>query len=203
MPKITKLQPQVKRDGYYNIFVDDAFFCSISELQLSLLSLSVGQDLSEDQKLELLDNSATIKTYNRALYYLKYGPRSEKQMKNYLSQKGYEDKYIDRAITTLIKDGYINDTVLAQSFVDDRQLFRPRSLSQLRVELIKKGIDRDIIDQTLMGIDSDSQLESIKAVAAKKYKQSRYKDLEKLTQYLQRQGFKYSDIKTALSEIGD
>lgn len=201
MAIITKIAPQVKRDAYYNIFVDDAFFCSLSELQLSLLSLKAGQELSTKRAEEVLESSAISKTYNRALYYLQYGPRTVYQMRVYLLKKDYNPEYIEVVLEMLQKEHYLNDELLARNFVEDRQLFKPRSQRQLKAELQKKGISKEAIDIVLEDLDENDQTNAIKALANKKIKQTRYQDKTKMTQYLLRQGFVYSDVKQVLAEL--
>lgn len=201
MATITKIQPQVKRDGYYNIFVDDAFFCSLSDLQLSLLALKVGQELSDGEKDKILESSAISKTYNRALYYLQFGPRTVSQMRTYLLRKDFNEEYIEVVLEMLIKEHYLNDELLARTFVEDRQHFKPRSRRQLQAELRKKGIGSETIELVLSELEEDDQLVAIKTLAEKKMRQTRYQDSTKMTQYLLRQGFVYSDVKQVLSEL--
>ena len=201
MATITKIKPQSKRDGYYNIFVDDAFFCSLSELQLSLLALKIGQELTKEYEAKILASSAISKTYNRALYYLQYGDRTVSQMRVYLTQKKYQPEYIEVVLEMLEKEKYLNDENLARRFVADRQNFKPRSRQKLNAEMRKKGIDSATVELVLSELDQDDQDLAIRAVAEKKLRQARYQDKAKLTEYLLRQGFYYSDVKQALEEV--
>jgi len=201
MATITKIQPQVKRDGYYNIFVDDAFFCSLSDLQVSVLSLKVGQDLTTELQADILKSSKVSKTYSRALYYLQYGPRSVAQMRTYLIQKDYELEYIEPVLETLQSEHYLDDSLLATNFVFERQNSKHRSTRQLNGELRKKGIAPDIIEQVLSELGDDDQLMAIRSLATKKMRQTRYQDQIKMTQYLLRQGFNYGDVKEVLAEL--
>lgn len=203
MSKITKITKQKKHNNLYNIFVDDTFYCSLSDLELSVRSLRIGQILTNKELKDLQSTSEYNKTYSRALYYLQYGPRSEYQMRIYLLQRGYTQSYIDKAISQLIADNYINDLEYAKSFVMDRQLYKLKSNSYITTQLIKKGISRDVIEESLEQEDLSDQGSLIKIVTIKKYHQSaKYQDRQKMTQYLLRQGFKYSDISKALEETG-
>ncbi len=201
MSQITEISPQKKRDGYYNIFVDQAFFCSLSDLQLAALHLRVGQQLSAQESADIKKASAITKTYNRALYYLQYGPRTTYQMRKYLIDKKYEPEHIDIAIDTLKDEKYLNDELYAESFVRDRQAFKPRSKRMLTAELRKKGIQNDTINQVLNELDDNDQVEAVKSIVYKKIKQSRYQDKQKLTEYLLRQGFSYSEVKNVLDDL--
>lgn len=187
----------------YNIFVDDDFYCSLSDLEVSVLSLRIGQILTDTELNNLRSTSEYNKTYNRALYYLQYGPRSEYQMRNYLMQKGYIQSYVDKTINQLLTDNYINDVEYAKNFVLDRQKYKLKSNTYITTQLIKRGISRDVIEESLKQEDLSDQDSLIKDLASKKYHQSaKYQDKQKMTQYLLRQGFKYSDVSKALEESG-
>ncbi len=201
MLQITEISPQKKRDGYYNIFVDQAFFCSLSELQLATLQLKVGQQLSNTDQANIKKASAITKTYNRALYYLRYGPRTIWQMNKYLVDKGYEQEHIDATIHILTAEKYLNDELYATSFVQDRQTFKPRSKQMLTAELRRKGISNDTITNVLGGLGENDQLNAITTIISKKIKQSKYQDKKKLTEYLLRQGFSYYNIKSVIENI--
>ncbi len=201
MPIITKIQSQKKRAGFYNIFVDGTFFCSLSDLQLATLGLKNNQDISKKELSDIKNSSALSKTYDRALYYLQYGPRTVSQMQKYLLQKDFDEDVVQLTIERLIKDGYLNDLNYCLSFISTRQQLRPRSSMVLKKELLAKDINKDIIEQAISeSEDVDNNL-AIKKIIDKKIKQSKYQDKNKMLQYLSQQGFSYSEAKNALDEI--
>ena len=85
---------------------------------------------------------------------------------------------------------------IAEYFVENRNQKKGESIKKLKLELSKKGIDQDIIDQTLANSDRNDE-EEIKKIIAKKAK--RY-DAEKLISYLMRQGFDYQLSKDLVQE---
>lgn len=201
MANITNIQAQKKRPGYYNLFVDDRFFCSLSDLQLAGLDLKIGQIVTQ-AKLDIIkNNSDQRKVYDRALFYLQYGPRTISQMQTYLEKKGYNQNHINSVIDRLKKENYLNDNDFAQSWIRTRQSLKPRSKKMLKLELIKKGLDKKIIENALSSNDEIDEKETIKKLVDKKMKQIKYKDKQKLISFLARQGFSYADIKEVLEEI--
>lgn len=200
--QITDIQAQKKREGYYSIFINEEYSFSLSELDLSTVSLHIGQSITKTKLAELRQASLASKAYSRAIYYLRYGPRSVWQMRQYLKNKaGFETQEIEQVIVKLEKDGYLNDEVYIDSYLNSRQISRPRSKRQLNAELRKKGISPSTIDIKLSGIDEEAQLEAITILAKKKLTLPRYRDRQKLTEYLVRQGFPYSQVITALKEL--
>jgi regulatory protein len=122
-------------------------------------------------------------------------------MRVYLTQKKYQPEYIEVVLEMLEKEKYLNDENLARRFVADRQNFKPRSRQKLNAEMRKKGIDSATVELVLSELDQDDQALAIRTVAEKKLRQARYQDKAKLTEYLLRQGFYYSDVKQALEEV--
>ena len=67
------------------------------------------------------------------------------------------------------------------------------------MELMKKGVARDIIERVLNNSERNDE-EEIKKIVAKK--RARYSD-EKLIQYLCRQGFQYDVVKNVVEEFAN
>ncbi len=203
MGKITDISQQKKHIHIYNIFVDDTFYCSMSDLDLSLQGLKIGKTLTTQELKKIKSNSELDKTYNRALYYLQYGPRTEFQMKNYLLQKGFGQEYIERVIQKLIDNNYLNDLEYAKNFIIEKQTIKLKSISYIKAHLKKRGIQNEIINKSIEDLDNQDQHEIIKILINKKYKQnSKLHDKQKMTQYLLRQGFIYNDVSKAIKESG-
>ena len=68
----------------------------------------------------------------------------------------------------------------------------------MKLELRKKGIASDIVDQVLTDSENFDENAALKNLIAKK--RNRYDNEQKLIAYLARQGFSYDKIKSALSD---
>lgn len=201
MPTITSIQPQKKRSGYYNIFVDEDYFCSLSDLQLSTLKLKIGQEASLKELNNIKNNSELSKVYDRALYYLQYGPRTVMQMHKYLMQKGFLKEHVDIAIDKLQSMNYLNDLDYSLSFISTRQKLKPRSVAVLKKELLLRGVNKETMELAIaQSEDVDNEL-AIKTIIEKKIKQKKYQDKNKMLQYLSQQGFGYSESKESIEKI--
>ncbi len=199
--KITDIQPQKKREGYYSIFINGEYSFSLSELDVSIAGLRISEELDTARLVELQKLSQQSKIYSRAIYYLRYGPRTVWQMQEYLSKKAYfEPDDVLPVLERLQKDGLLNDAAYIEAYVNSRQLSRPRSKRQLQAELIKKGVSSASVNSYLRDIDDESQKEAAKAVMQKKLQIPRFRDKDKLTQYMLRQGFPYGLVKEVIAE---
>jgi regulatory protein len=198
--KITSIKQQVKRTNRYSVYVDETYTFSLSESALLASGLASGQELTAEQIADYKKLSVDDKLYNRALQYVAMRPRSTWELKTYLQRKDATDAFIADAIQKLTRLGLLNDEAYAASFVRDRQLLRPTSRRKLALELKKKHIAEEYIANALSS-EAVNELDSLEQVIAKKRRQLKYQDNDKLMQYLARQGFSYGDIKSALNQM--
>lgn len=220
--KITKISQQIKRKDRYSIYVDEKYSFSLSDYQLISAGLKVGKEYTEASLYELINESQFGKAYERALNYVMIRPRSAKEIRDYLSRtflypkpKMYVNKQgerivkkkevdksatqhmIERVLERLEEKGYSSDQKFAEAWVRSRQLTKKSSKRRLQQELQAKGVASDIIS-TVLDDGSIDESGNLRRIIEKKQKQTRYQDETKLTQYLLRQGFSYSDIKKEL-----
>lgn len=199
---ITRISPQVKKAGFYNIYINNKYELSLSELDLASFQLKINQTLDEKKLEEIKRAQSRSKSYNFAVRYLALRPRSVKEVRDYLvMRKGFAAEDVQLSIDRLISEKYLDDNDFAQIWVRNRNLLSPKSHKVLRLELMKKGIDNSIIDSVLSTVDKDQQLEILKGLVEKKLRQSKYQDKQKLTEYLSRQGFTYDLIKQATESL--
>lgn len=57
---------------------------------------------------------------------------------------------IGQAVQRLQEMGYLNDYSYVQAYARDRMKFHPRGISMIKMELRKKGLSKDIIDEALV-----------------------------------------------------
>ena len=197
--KITAIKQQAKRADRYSIFVDGKYAFSLSESALLDSKLASGQDLIEGQLREFKQISADDKLHQQTLRYTALRPRSKWEVEFYLSRKQASPSLVESILNKLSNIGLIDDKKFAKAFVHDRRLLRPASRRKLINELRKKHLDDETI-QEAVGDDPQDEQAVLREVIARKRRQSKYHDTNKLMQYLARQGFNYGDIKAVLSE---
>ena len=195
--KVTAIKTQVKRAGRYSIFVDGKFCFGLSSDALIDSKIMVGLEINPQKVIEYKKLSDDDKIYNQVLNYIAIRPRSEWEIKSYLTRKGASPTLLDSILSKLTIIDLINDNKFAEAFVRDRRLLRSSSRRKLILELRKKRVPDSAI-QAAVGNEPEVETSALKDMIAKKRKQSRYQDDLKLMQYLARQGFGYGDIKDAL-----
>ena len=196
---ITDIQAQKRNRNRVNIFLDGQYAFSLDRMAAAWLT--VGRQLSVEDISRLQEKDEFQVALNRALHFLSYRARSNQEMQTYLQNKGYETGLIDRVIAKLTEERLIDDLDFAQNWVDNRERFRPRSQSLMRLELRQKGVAESEIEQALQISDLDDFALAMKA--GKKLSR-RYQLLDKpeydrkLAAALQRRGFSYSVVRECL-----
>lgn len=137
------------------------------------------------------------KAYRKALGYLSKSPKTIRQMKKYLTDKGYDGNIIDQVIVQLSNFNYLDDRAFARQFIESRIRYKPKSVFALGFELREKGIDPALAEE-LLSVYNDEEL-ALKAVETKKQAWNRLDESEcrkKIMNYLRYRGFDYSVCQT-------
>lgn len=195
---ITDLKQGVKNPNRVNVFVDGKFSFSLDIAQVVDLGVKVGIKLSAEKLDELKKASEFGKLYQRALEWALVRPRSEKEVRDYLYKKVFEKKldknYIDLIVVRLKEKKYLDDTVFAKYYVENRFVKKGISRRRLSLELMKKGVAKEIIAEVLDGRNDEEEI--LKMIAKKR---ARYDD-EKLISYLCRQGFSFELVQNLVRD---
>ena len=197
--KITAIKAQVKNPERVSIYVDEKYAVSLSYGQVLDFKVRVGLELNEASLADLKKASDLGKAYERALNYVMLRPRSVKELRDYAWRKKWAPEDTETIVGKLTARGYVNDQNFARSWVESRAMGGKTSARKLRLELKQKGVADDII-AAAMEDSSYNEQSVLREVIAKKRRLTRFKDNDRLMQYLAGQGFSFDDIKAALSD---
>jgi len=151
--------------------------------------------------------------YNKALKFLSYRPRSEKEIKDYLKRKikkkeaQPEDWLLESVVKRLKKQNFLDDKYFVKWWIEQRAKFKPRSLRLIKIELEQKGISRELIESIIKASQSKiiDDLELAKKLIEKKKNKwndlAREKKFQKAARYLSSKGFDYDIIKEVFKQI--
>lgn len=195
--KVTAIKQQVKQTGRYSIFVDDKYAFSLSENGLLEHKLALGQEIDQSRLKKLKTISSDDKLYVKTLNYVSRYVKSEWEVEQYLKRNHASPTLIGIILNKLRNIDLINDERFTQNFINTRESLRPTSRRKMQAELLKRHIDRQVIGKYLSHNRENEQSALARLIASKR-RQSKYKDDQKLMQYLARSGFNYDDIKSAL-----
>jgi len=199
---ITRIQTQKKDPRRRSVFLDGKFAFGLDEEVVSRLGLEKGETLTEPRFKEILGQKAENEAKNAALRFLSFRRRTEKEIKDKLRKKGFDDKSIRRTIEKLKEYDLVNDSEFANAWVKERLAYKPRGRKLLAQELWKKGIKKDIIDQVTEELCQDEEKSAAELLEKVK---GRYKNLEpkvarrRMYGLLMRRGFSYETARSAMA----
>ena len=205
MKKITAIKAQRRNIERVSIFLDGEFAFGLARVLAGFLQ--IGQILGEEEIAALQADDALESAYLRAINFLSYRPRSSAEIRKNLRKYEVPELCIEPTIERLAKSGLLNDTDFAQTWVENRNTFRPRGARVLRAELRQKGIADEVIQSTLDEMVDEEKL--VYLAGMKKARKLAKSHLEwqdfrkKLAAFLARRGFSYGVISPILSQLWD
>ena len=136
----------------------------------------------------------------KILHYCDYQDRCKKEI--FTKLNSFELDADDKAFIFdfLNDEGYINDERYCRSYVKSKLNLKKWGINKIKLSLIAKGIDRDIIDSVVSEIDEDSYKEElVKLLENKKINESDpYKRKAKLIRYAVGKGYSLSMVMEVL-----
>ncbi len=119
-----------------------------------------------------------------------------------MQRRGFEDEEIEKTVAHLKRLALLDDKAFAEFWKDDRTSFKPRSQSLLKLELRRKGIESDVIDEAVENIDETDNAYRSALVKARTLPLSDFKVFrQRLSSYLQRRGFNYGVINNTVKKV--
>lgn len=202
MKKITALRSGRSRSQRVNISLDGKFAFSLEAEVAAREGLRTEQELSTERIEALARHDQLQRCLNAALHCLSYRPRSESEMRVRLHQHGFDGENTEAAINRLKEQGLVDDVAFAQFWKNNRESFSPRSRGLTGLELRRKGIANDIIDQVVGAINDDDSAYRAALSKARSLPHSDYQSFRRrLGEYLKRRGFSYEVIKHTVERL--
>jgi regulatory protein len=204
MGKITSITRQVKNKNRVSIFVDEEYFGALDEKTFMESGLKSGDEICEKKWQELYSQAENQSAFNKAIAYISKLMRSEKQVKEYLEKKGYEQTAIDYAVDKLREYKYLDDDAYAKMILSHQMNVKKSGEMAVREAFRKNGIPREIADAALEEYLPEQQIENAKQQYQKLFKkyqreQDSYKRKNKIAQAMARRGFNWETIKSVSS----
>ena len=177
-------------DGEYAVSVDTMTFLSAGK--------RVGSEITDDELYELIETSKYNRAKEKALYLIEYRNRTKKELYDKLVVL-FGENASERAIERLEELGLINDEKYAREYAEVLLERKGFSRQRAEFELMKKGIDKDMIEEILDELEPEP-VEQIRKLLQTKFARrlSNEKDLAKTVNSLKAMGYRWSDINDAV-----
>lgn len=154
----------------------------------------------------MADEISTLLNY--AYFYLRFRPRTEREMREYLEKKAKKFKFSvsapESAMKRLEELKLVDDRQFAIWYIEIRGSSKKKSRRLLQQELRLKGIPTNVITAYFEEHERDEYSGAVRALQAqwRRYQGiDRRKRFEKAAAHLQRKGFGYSITKRAIAEL--
>lgn len=152
-----------------------------------------------------MDNFETF--LNKSFKFLSYRPRSEKEVRDYLIKKQADDLVIEKVIKRLKEKNFLNDLDFTKWWIEQRTKFRPKAERVIKLELSKKGIAKNLIEEVFSDetLENISDLDKARKLAIKKIERLKgvetAKVYEKTVRFLATRGFTWDTIKEVVDQL--
>ena len=139
----------------------------------------------------------------KAVALLAMRPRTQQEIADALRKNAYPERTIARVMARLDEAGYINDSDFAEQWAASRTN-KGMGSRRIRMELRRKGVGSEAIDEALSAIDEDDLLSGALKAARKAASGKDLfdpKDRQKILAALARRGYGYTEAKQALDML--
>ena len=201
---ITAVTPQKNASDRFSIFVDGEFVMGLGIDVVIEFGLAAGMPIDPDFLEQIRAKEEIVSAVNAAMHLLGYRARATGELRTRLRQKGFSPLAIDAAIEKLQGWKYLDDEDFAKNWVEQQATHRPRSRRVMAQDLRSKGIDKELVDETLASVESDELQGAIRA-SRRKWEtwQSLPPELRnrRLSGFLARRGYGYDIVRQVITHF--
>ncbi len=207
MPTITDMQIQKNNKTRANVYLDGEFAFGLEMVTVMKLGLKIGKEMDWQTLEEAIFDSEVSVAFQKAMDYLSRSMKTTKQMRDYLSKKGFSKDVVECVIQKLHNYKYLDDEQYAKLYAQQNKC--QKGERRIKQELLQKGVSQDKVDAQVQ-IDEDDQLQTAMNLAQKylKNKSCDLKTMQKLQRYLLYRGYDYDVVNKVVShyknaDVGD
>ncbi len=159
--KIVKL-----KNGLYNLELNKLTIKTFDEIIIKY-NLLYKKEIDDDLLLKIMNDSKYYDIYNKALNYAVKRVRCENDIYYYLSNLEVKNSDIKSIIDKLKKINIINDKLYVRCYINDKLKLSKDGINKIKIDLLNKNINIDIINEEIENIDIDIN-EKLKKLIIKK-----------------------------------
>lgn len=192
-----------KNANIYEVAFDNGETVKLYDDVILKYELLITKEIDMIKYNEMIIENELLEAYFIALKYINIKLRTEKEITSYLKKHDISDVNIDAAINKLKKDGYLNQEVYAKAYISDQINLTLNGPKKIENDLVKLGIDKDLILDNLLFLDSTLWLQKINKILDKRSKMNKQGTVlfkNKMYNYLVSMGYAPEMIKGVLEK---
>lgn len=150
--------------------------------------------------MNFMERDAALK---KMLHYCNYQDRCEKEILSKLNSLEVSESDASFIMNFLREEGFVNDERYCRSFVKGKLNLKKWGVNKIKLSLLAKGIDKNIIDGVISEIDVDIYKEGLQNLLRNKKidETDPYKRKAKLIRYAMSKGYSYQDVMETMSSF--
>lgn len=205
MNVITKIEVQKRNKDRSNIYIDNDYAFSLSNELVYREGLKVNEKIDVEKMNIIAKEDNYLKCKAAAFRIVEKTFKSEKELRDKLILKGYDNEAINKTMDVLKEYNFISDNNYVKMYVKDKVKLQGKK--KIKYDLSKKGISDKIIEEELSSIDSDVERNTAYNLAMKKYntiakrEDDNFKLSQKLYRFLLSKGYDYDTVSYAVKKI--
>lgn len=199
--KLTKIEQQRNNPKRYSLYIDGQFYMGVDESVVIKFGLLNPRPIDQKQLDEIKQVEFEQSLYLKGIHYLSYGLRTTKEMRDYLTKylKEHVDEealdlsLVEDIINRLTTQRYLDDLEYAKSYVQNHALINAKGPERIRMELERKGVSLDHIEEGLQNYDEEMRLDNAIKLSEKYIRTKKQYSVtmlkQKLMQHLMQKGY--------------
>lgn len=84
--------------------------------------------------------------------------RTEHELRAFLQRRGVDGDVVDDVVAAVRSEGFVDDAGYARRFTEDRRLLDRWGNERIARDLVRRGVERELIDAALAGHDQEDEL---------------------------------------------
>jgi regulatory protein len=204
---ITQIEPQQKNRKRVSIFIDGRFAFGLAQDLAISNGLVCGLMLNCERQRELIAEDQLLRAKNIALEYISSRGRSSKEVFDKLIECEVSESTARSVIARFSDLGYIDDRRYAADYAQYRLKEKGHGPHRIMRDLRSRGIDDDIIAQTMSDLNEvNSAQDSALQLAQKRWQRlanetDPLKKKKKVFDFLLRRGFDYDTTRQTIDRL--
>ncbi|MGN0411574.1 MAG: regulatory protein RecX [Lachnospiraceae bacterium] len=190
------------------VYIDEQFAFVLYKGELRSMGLKQNSAITEHQLFQITSEILPKRAKKRAMNLLQKRQYTEKQLRDKLKQGLYQEEVIDDAVKYVKSFHYIDDLRFASDYIIYYSDYRSRG--RIENDLIKKGIDRDVILKAYALTEEKDNLtdeqDLIRKELEKKHfhiDEADFTQKQKIIGYLYRKGFRLENIRNVIDDVDE
>jgi regulatory protein len=201
---ITSVEKQKRSKYRYNIYLNELYAFSVHEDMLVKHRLLKGEYVDAARITAIVTEDEQHKALMEALRFIGRRPRSQKEVKHKLREKGYEDETIQITVQKLIEQKAIDDEQFAALWTEHRIFSQNKGRRWVQQELQQKGLSKEHILGAMANVDEEAEYQAAYDTAKKKWSTlngESYERTRKLVSFMLRRGYSNQIVSSIIKKL--